>query len=73
MNIARQLEQLKSNTPIATIEYQAKRLAVNVNHHRGITTSNTSTYDFQDGSLIRFLTLESFDIGRTLQVQDKRA
>ena len=68
MNIARQLEQLKNTTAIATIEQQAKVLAVDITSYR-----NTVTYNFKDGSLIRFLTLESFDIGRILQVQDKRA
>ena len=67
MNTAKELELLKSTLTIEALEAKAKQLAVDT-----LSYNTSSTYDFKDGSLVRFITLRSFDIGRVMQVQDNR-
>ena len=67
MNTAGELELLKGKLTIEALETKAKQLAVGTLHYN---TSNV--YDFKDGSLVKFITLNSFDIGRIMQVQDNR-
>lgn len=67
MNTARELALLKGTLTIEVLEAKAKQLAVDT-----LSYNTSSTYDFKDGSLVTFITLESFDIGRVMQVQDNR-
>lgn len=67
MNTARELELLNGKLSIEALEAKAKQLAINTLHY-----NTSSTYDFKDGSLVTFITLKSFDIGRIMQVQDNR-
>ena len=67
MNTARELEQLKGTISIKALEIKAEGLASDIHEY-----GDTITYGFKDGSLVRFLTLSSFDIGRIMQVQDNR-
>lgn len=70
MKTAQVIELLKGKLSIEDIEGICKQAAICVSS----ATQNKGdyVYDFEDGSLCRFINMSACNIGRVMQVQDKR-